>query len=68
MDMLPIYEAALSTAQQHLDGIHGLPGTRWVVAAGKRVEGGGFFAYRVDRSRLGSGFGCTTVCTGGCTC
>ncbi len=49
MGGLPAPEAVLAAARRHLDGIRRLPGTRWVVSRGQRVQGGWFFVYRLER-------------------
>jgi uncharacterized protein (TIGR02996 family) len=45
----PVPGQVLTAARRHLAGTRRLPGTRWVVAGGQRVEGGWFFIYRIER-------------------
>jgi hypothetical protein len=45
----PVPELVLAAARRHLDAAPPLRGCRWVVAPLRRVPGGWFFVYRIER-------------------
>jgi hypothetical protein len=45
----PVPEHILDAARRHLNTVPPVPGTRWVIRTPRRVSGGWFFVYRIER-------------------